>query len=160
MKKSFLIITLLIANICFGQQINVRGNWNKELLTSEITLAGNDYNLSYLSKPNQSEITIKSHPKSKYFNLYGHFKVFVHKEDNEWHPNLNLQLKRTSNGTNGNYNISSGTEFQIITNNSTFFFGSVGKQDKIPIQYNIKGISVLLPVKTYSTQIVFTVLDL
>jgi hypothetical protein len=160
MKKLYLIINLLVVTVCYSQKIKVTGNWNKKLKTSEISEAGNDYNPFYISKINQSKITITAHPKSKYFDLYGRFKVFVHKEDDEWNPTLILQLKRTSNGSKGNYNISSGMVFQTITNNSSFFFSSVGKQVKVPIQYKIIGISVLLPVKKYSTQIVYTVMNL
>ena len=160
MKILFFIINFFIVVTCFGQKITVNGNWKLKLKATEIIEAGNDYKGTHLSKRNQSKITVTSHPKSKYFDLYGRYKVFVHKEDNEWHPQLKIQVKRTAKGISGNNNINSGLVFQTITNHSSFFLNTTGKHVKIPIQYRIKGISVLLPVKKYSTQIIFTVLNL
>ena len=160
MKYFIFIAILFIVNLSFSQKIKVKGEWEKKLDVSDINGAGNDYNEFYVSREDESEITVSSNPKSKQDDLYANFKVFVHKEDDEWHNNLILQIRRTSNGRNNNNNIFSGTEFQTITNNSSFFFYTIGKQDKVPIQYKILGLSVLLPAETYSTEIIFTVLNL
>ncbi len=160
MKKTLFIFIILISSHSFSQKIKVKGEWEKKFRLSDIKGAGNDYSEYYLSKKNQTKITVSSHPSNHQDDLYANFKVFVHREDDEWHPNLILQIRRTGSGENNNNNIFSGTEFQTITNSSSFFFNTIGKHEKIPIQYKILGISVLLPAQTYSTEVVFTVLNL
>ena len=87
----------------------------------------------------------------KYRDLY----IWIYKEDNEWHPDLNLQIRRTNNKSN----ISNGTQYQTISNNYSYFFELYGNSRNIPIQYKITGLSVLIPAKSYSTAIVFTIWD-
>lgn len=149
MKTYILIATFLLTSVCFGQKIKVNGKWKKTLKISDISDAGGDYNTFYESKSNQTKITVTKNPNYQY--LY----IDVHKEDEEWHPDLDLQIKRT----NSKNNIFYGRGYQSITNYSSPFFEMYGNSKNIPIQYKITGLSVLLPATSYSTKIVFTIWD-
>ena len=156
MKKYVLIAFLLVSVVGFSQKVQVLGNWSKTLKASDISSAGSDYESSYTSKNKQSKITITPVPNSGYNRRYMPFKVFVHKEDIEWHPNLKIEAMVSSN-THGN---SSGRSFQEITNNTTLFFNTLGRRKNIPIKYKITGLSVTIPAETYATEIIYTVLNL
>jgi len=150
MKKHILIAALIFSSACFGQRFRVNGqNWVKTIQASDISDAGNDYISSYESKSNQSKITVSKN--NNYTDLY----IWIYKVDDKWHPDLNLQIRRTNNRSN----ISNGTQYQTVTNNYGYFFELYGNASRIPIQYKISGLSVLLPVESYSTQIVFTIWD-
>lgn len=163
MKNLLFISFLAISNMVFGQGINitVTGHWTKIIAASDISEAGNDYPTSYASNTNQTLLTIN--PKNWNKTIY----VYVHKEDIAWNPALTLKVKRTSNGTNGNTNINGGLIYQTITNTqppnyapSTVipFFTCQGPFVNIPLQYEITGISVVLPAQSYSTTIMYTVM--
>lgn len=158
MKNFILIVFLIISNCIFSQSIDVSGKWRESIRASDISEAGDDYIGTYESNTDETEITIDAknqHNKNKRTTV----KVHMEYDLRDWHSNLVLQIRRTSGGTNRNYNIEDGLFYQIITNNSTDFFHTYGDQEDVPIQYKISGISVLLPVQDYTATIVFTVYD-
>lgn len=151
---TILIAFLAISNMAIGQgiELTVTGNWAKDIAASDINEAGNDYPTSYASNTNQTLLTIN--PK----NWNKTIIVYVKRNDIVWNTNLNLKVKRTSNGTNGNANIGGGIDYQLITNFDANFFTCTGYHTFIPLQYEITGISVVLPVQSYSTEIMYTVI--
>ncbi len=151
---TILIAFLAISNMLFSQgiELTVTGNWAKNIAASDINEAGNDYPTSYASNTNQTLLTINPKNWNKTINVY------VKKNDIAWNTNLNLKVKRTSDGTNGNTNISDGLIYQTITNIDANFFTCAGYHTFIPLQYEITGISVVLPVQSYSTEIMYTVM--
>lgn len=156
MKHIFFIGILLVTNLIFSQKLKVQGNWNKTFDVSDIYQAGLDYMSFYESKDNQSKIDITPIPNSKYNKKFMRFKVFINKEDLDWHPNIKLFVKVSSN-THGN---STGTIYQEIKDYPSLFFETIGQQKKIPIKYKVSGLSVTLPAENYSVEIVYTVLNL
>lgn len=138
----------------FSQNINisVTGNWTRTIAASDISEAGNDYPAAYVSNLNQTLMTISPNNNNKLIN------VLVSRDNIAWHNNLNLKVKRTANGTNGNTNISGGLIFQTITSVDANFFTCTGTHNFVPLQYEISGISVVLPVQNYSTTITYTVI--
>ncbi|MHB1146068.1 MAG: hypothetical protein ACYC01_00580 [Lutibacter sp.] len=155
MKNVIVLIGFLaFVNTMFSQgiELTVTGNWSKNITATDISEAGNDYPATYASNTNQTLLTIN--PK----NLNKPINVYVSRSDISWNSNLNLKVKRTSNGTNGNTNISGGLIYQTITNIDANFFVCYGYHTFIPLQYEITGISVLLPVQSYSATITYTVM--
>lgn len=154
MKNLIFLAILTISSSLFSQNINITlsGNWMKTINASDISEAGNDYPSAYTSDINQTIMTIKPKNNNKLITVY------VKRNDIVWHNNLNLKILRTSSGTNGNTNISGGSIFQTITNIDTNFFTCRGPFTSLPFQYEINGISVLLPVQSYSTTIMFTLM--
>ena len=166
MKNLFFIAFLVFTNFLYSQKDKITvsglpilelGNWTEDLSASDINGAGNDYNSSIVSALNQSLITVSPGGASKdYVNI----NVLVHREDIAWHSNLTLKVKRSSSGNNGNNIISGGLTFQPISNtNNTVVFSCTGQHTSVPLQYEISGISVLLPVQNFSTRVVFTLMN-
>lgn len=165
MKNLIFATFFVIANSLFGQgiDITVTGGWMKTISPSDISDAGNDYPAVYTSNVNQTLLTII--PKNYNKLIY----VYVTRSDIAWHNNLILKIRRTSNGTYTNSEIISGGDiYQTITNAQppsnapsqvTPLFISKGPFVNIPLQYEITGISVLLPVQSYATTIIFTVMQ-
>ncbi len=153
MKNFIFIIFIAISNCLFGQHaaVSVTGSWDKSFNELDITDEGNDYAGTYESMAAQTVITITSNNQHKPITVYVNKKIDV---TGEWHPNLDLQIKRTDNNNN---NSTGGLAFQTITDNNSVFFYTKGWENKVPIQYRINGISVLLPVQDYTTTIYFTV---
>ncbi len=163
MKNLIFIAFLAISASLYSQgiDITITGNWMKAISPSDISEAGNDYQTSFESNTNQTLLTIN--PKNWNKQIY----VYVTRSDIAWHNNLTLKIKRTSNGTNNNNIINGGLLYQTITNTQppsnapstvTPLFTCEGPFINIPLQYEISGISLVLPVQSYSTTIIFTVM--
>lgn len=156
MKTFIYLLAFLFINFMYSQQIKVSGKWSKTLDARQIKSAGYDYDSYYESKNNQTKISISPIPNSWYNRKYMPLKVFVQKEDQNWHSSLNLELK-VSSTSHGN---STGTQYQAVTNYSSIFFETIGSKKNIPIKYRISGLSVTLPADNYSVEIIYTVLNL
>jgi hypothetical protein len=155
MKNLIFIAILAVSNSLYSQRVDIAviGNWMKAIDASDISDAGNDYASAYTSNIDQTKITIipKNYNKT---NI-----VYIHKEDIAWNAALTLKIRRTSGGTYVYTNINDGLIFQTITNNDAYFFNCQGPYVDVNLQYQITGISVLLPVQSYSTTVMFTVLQ-
>ncbi len=148
MKNFTLIVFILISNVLFSQSVSVSGSWTRTISASDIEESGKDYVGTYESIATQTKISISNGKNDK-------TRVEVRKDD-DWPPNLILQIKHTDR----NKVDSGGRNYQTITDNDAFFLTTKdGNQKDIPLQYSISGISVLLPVQDYTTTIIFTVYD-
>jgi len=159
MKNLIFICFLAISNCLFGQggpevTINVEGSliWDKVFSGIDLTEAGNDYVGTYLSDINATYIKIAA------ANQTIDYKVVIHREDSaDWDTRLDLQIKRISISVNGS---TGGLTFTSIPANfDKDFYYTKGKNNTDKIQFQIKGISVLLPAKVYTTTVVFTVMN-
>lgn len=163
MKKIiFLAILLLSSFMGRTQTITASPSWNISVPANTITEAGNNYTTNITSAASQTLVSF-----SVSAGLFGgNYTVSVHKIDSDWHSNLSLWTQRTGAGTGSGWfssgTITGGLTFVQLTNApQTFFSGSTGilssGRTNIPIQYEIRGVSVLLPVKTYTTTVVYTI---
>jgi hypothetical protein len=157
MKKIFLIILCLCSlNPCFTQSLTVTGGWTRTLSTTNITQAGLDYPAGNLNGAvNQSTINVTSAANSVAF-------IYIQKSDTSWDTRLIFTALRTGTGTGSSgFSTTNGTTALTVTSVPQYFFetrpGSGTQVLNIPIQYVIRGFTVLLPVKTYTTTILYTV---
>lgn len=154
----FLVIFIETAS---AQSITVSGSWNPTISSNVITEAGNDYASGYAieSAANQSSINLTL--GGGFFNiLFNSWRVDVQRSDILWHSSLILETRRTSNGAGSLFSsIAGGTAYQRVNNNSPSFFEGTGSFNNINIQYRISGMSILTPVNTYSTSVIFTLID-
>lgn len=150
---------LILALICFNgysQGISSSGDWTFSVPANTITEAGSNYTLVPVSSLNQTLINLSRLKGSSTF------QVLVNKVDSDWNNLLDLQVQRTGTGNGGSGGtISGGENYISITNSPQVFFSgfnfSSNVRNNIPIQYKLNGISVLLPVKTYTTTVVYTI---
>lgn len=164
MKNLIFLTFLVISTTMFGQgfiNITAAGSWMKTITPTDIIEAGNDYPSSFESNPNQTLLSI--YPNNKNFQVY----VYVTRSNDNWHDNLILKVKRNGSGTNTNTNISGELTYHLIPDAQSpagrpssvpSFFTCYDDFVNIPLQYEITGISVVLPVKSYSTTITYTVM--
>lgn len=161
MRLLSVLILVFLTKISVAQSITVTGSWNPAINTNVITEAGNDYASGYAieSAANQSSINLTL--GGGFFNiLFNSWRVDVQRSDILWHSSLVLETRRTSNGT-GSFlgSIANGTAYQRVNTNSQSFFDGTGSYNNVNIQYRISGMSILTPVNTYSTSVIFTLID-
>ncbi|MBL7814150.1 MAG: hypothetical protein JNL70_04015 [Saprospiraceae bacterium] len=161
MKSILTIIFLLFYVVIKAQSIAASPGWSVSVPANTITEAGSDYSANATSAINQTLVSLTMPG-----GVFGaNFTVSVHKIDTDWHSNLSLWVQRTGTGTgNGLFSasITGGASFlQLTSSPQTFYTGTTGflgsTRNNVPIQYEIRGISVLIPVKTYSTTVVYTI---
>jgi hypothetical protein len=158
MKKILLIILwLCLLNQCFAQSLTVTGGWTRTLATTNITEAGLDYATggTLSAAVNQSTINVNSAANSVAF-------IYIQKSDISWDSRFIIASLRTGSGTgSANFSVTNGTTALTITNAPQYFFevrpGSGTQVSNIPIQYTIKGFTVLMPAKTYTTTLLYTI---
>lgn len=160
----FLILSLLIHSK--GQTITATGGmWSNSIAANTITVAGNDYNQNVTSGVNQTFLDV--FPSTTF--LTRNWVVRINKVDSQWHNSLELYAKRTGDGQGGVSiiiglntilsSISGGSVYNPVTNISTEFFRGVLSHISIPIQYEIRGLSVLIPAGNYTTTVYYTISD-
>ena len=155
-KLFFLIICLFVWNEGLTQSLTVSGGYVRTLATTNITEAGLNYpNGNLTSAVNQSLVNVSSASNSVAF-------VSIQKSDTSWDSGLTISALRTGTGTgSANFSTTLGTTALAITNAPQRFFevrpGSGTQVSNIPIQYLVRGFTVLMPVKTYTTTIIYTV---
>jgi hypothetical protein len=163
MKKRVLyLLFALFSHASHAQppkRVTVTGSWTVTVPSSLITDAGMDYTQTFISATNQSLLDFKT-------GLAPSYTIFVQKMDTDWHPNLSLWIKRTGqgNGSGGRtIPMTGGENFMQVTNSPQPFFydasNSTHNRNNVPIQYQIQGLSVIIPVKSYSTTLMFTISD-
>ncbi|MDP1813827.1 MAG: hypothetical protein Q8K92_05200 [Leadbetterella sp.] len=154
-----IFLSILLLCYCFeadAQTISASPGWSYSVPSGTISEAGTDYSLSPVSAANQTLISIAG------FSIFATYAVTVHKIDTDWNSGLTLQVQRTGAGSTGFLGSTNGGAAYISLTNSpqAFFNGNIGfanGKNNVPIQYRIQGASVLLPVKTYTTTVVYTV---
>lgn len=161
MKISLLFLLLFFVKIVNAQNISVAGTWNPSVNANNITEAGLDYSSSYFVESAANQSTISLTLGGGFFNiLFNTWRVDIRRSDILWHSSLVLEARRTSNGTGSILSsISGGSVYQPLNLSSASFFQGQGSYNGINIQYKISGMSVLTPVNTYATNVVFTLID-
>ncbi len=160
--KCLVLLLALVPAASAQINISANGQWDYTVSNLDITEAGTDFQGTYSSAA--SQVTIDVFQDNFWLNLLlaYNWQVSVRMTQIDWNPNLILSARRTGNGNPFFFNgpISGGTSYlQLSTANQNFFNGQRSRYD-IPIQYRISGISVLLPAKTYTATVVYTVTEL
>lgn len=124
-------------------------SWSPSVAVTPVTIVGNDYTSSTItSTVNETLLSINSN---------GGYTIYVKKSDIDWNADISLWVRRTGDGTSGGA-ISTNVSFIQLTNLDQVLFTGNKDRDNVPIQFEIRGLSVLLPAKQYKTSIVFTIL--
>ncbi len=159
MKKAIFLPISLIFNIeIVAQTITASPSWSVAIPATTITEAGSNYATNVMSAVDQTLIDLRA------ANNIFTFTISVHKLDTDWDNTLSVWVQRTGEGISsggGTVSTSGGLTYQQVTNSTLYFFSGTLPNNRrrrdVPIQYEIRGLSVLIPVKTYSTSIIYTV---
>jgi hypothetical protein len=158
MKKIFLFILFkFICHQCHSQSLTVSGDWIRTLSNANVVEAGLNYATggTLSSTVNQSLLNVSSAANSIVY-------VYIQKSDISWDSRFIMTALRTGTGTGGaNFSTTRGTPAQTITNAPVLFIevrpGSGTQVSNIPIQYALRGFTVLMPARTYTTTILYTI---
>ncbi len=156
----FSIVVLVRSNL-YGQikSFTVKnGNWNAIVSTTTVVPgeAGTNYTVNITSATSQTLLDFDGAKNDPY-------TVTVQRQDTDWNSSLTLWARRTGPGTGGT--TTGGVNYIQLATTSQYFFGgnfaqiTGSRMVNIPIQYEIHGLSVLIPVKSYSTTILYTVIS-
>ena len=153
-KRAFRVALLSACVLGFMSQAiiasSISGSWSQQVTASDLSAGpGSDLLSAYESGTSQVTIAVTQ---------TGGWSVSVHKVDNNWHANLNLYLRRTSNGS-GSGSIADGGDYQQLTSTSTAFFSGSALRTNIHVQIKIDGVSVLVPQGDYATTVHYTFSD-
>jgi predicted secreted protein len=157
MKTILFSITLLISTFCLkAQSINAIGSWSVSVPSNTISEAGNDYNINLTSMTNQTILDINVPVTTT------SWRVDANKQDSFWNNSLTLWIRKTGDGIGvaGSTIAPLGTIpfFQLANLGQPLFTGTKN-YSSIPIQYEIRGLSVLIPASTYNTTVVYTITE-
>ncbi|GAB3519182.1 hypothetical protein [Emticicia fontis] len=157
MKKYLPVLLFLLVHAqSFAQLPNVSGAWSSSIPASTITEAGENYTSNWTSLTNQTIISLA---------WLTSYTVYVKKTDVSWNSNLSLWIHKTGEtiGALGNVSPAGNSNyFQLTASNQLFFTASTGivlslSAATINVQYEIRGLSVLIPAQSYSTTVVYTI---
>jgi hypothetical protein len=143
-------------------QIRISSNSfiNKSIPSVAITEAGMDFQGEMEFSPDEIILSVAIFPQNLDNVIYNSWQIQVSKNDLEWNETLELFIRRTGDGKSEyNNKPQNGNYYQKIDSNSTFLFSGQGWINSIPLQIKITGLSVTLPVKSYATDIIFTLID-
>ncbi|MFC1650316.1 hypothetical protein ACFL2X_01975 [Candidatus Latescibacterota bacterium] len=139
------------------KEIEVRadGGWTELTIGSADLIGGAGTNLidTYSSNSDATLIDIRNAKKND------SWRVDIRRSDLNWHENLYLYARRTGSG-NGNGNASGGLSYIEINYIDRELFHGEGLLNNITLQYQLSGVSLQVPPDTYSTTIIFTIMEL
>lgn len=129
-----------------AQSISVTGQWNYTIPTIDITEAGEDFTGTYTSSVNQVYLDIIYDNK---------WSISVQKNDIDWDDKLEIFMHRTGNGY-GTGQIKGGQNYKIIKNNDFKFITGEKNRNSIPLQFQMRKVSVTIPAHNYIVEIMYT----
>jgi hypothetical protein len=157
MKNLLLTIIIMgfsmVKSLAQTASVNVTGNWSSFIPSTSITEAGNNYNMNLTSLPNQAYLDIAN------TNTNASWTVSVSLQM-PMSGGLELYIRKTGDGigTTGGSIMPTGTNPYIqLSTMPQLFFQGVKNITNIPIQCEIRGLSVTAPASTYSTSVVYTI---
>lgn len=153
------IFLLLFAEESIGQNFTAIGDWSVTVSPALISDAGEDYPSTFTSATNETEINITG---GGFFFFFSSWRVDVRVNDINWNNQLDLYIRRTGGNPEYWFNyISGGTTYQLLMNTNQYFFEGRGRVSNITIQYQLSGVSVILPAdNSYRREVVFTFTEL
>lgn len=151
--KKVIAIGVLIfcAGVAMAQKMIVSGRWNVTSV-SYIIEPGLDIQSVITSNNDQIELSVTGNlNKSTWY-------IQVSKSDVDWNERIEVWIKRTGNG-NGSGEVYSGTTFQKINNIPMSFINGKKVVNRIPCQLEIRNLSVTIPARDYTTNIIYTLYE-
>jgi hypothetical protein len=150
----FAVVLLWGAYSAGAVDISALGDWSETIDASRlIGGAGGILPGTYESATDQSVIAIQNT-----FESSDSWRVDISRLDTNWPAGFILSGKRTSDGSGGG-SITGGAGYQIIETTDAAFFSGAGDRSGIDIQLKLTGMTIQILPGTYSTTLVFTLVD-
>ncbi len=148
-------IILLCPSGALAIDVTVTGNWSDTVNAFDLQAgAGSDLVSTYTSDAAHVSLSVSTTTGDT-----DNWRIDVRRSDTVWLPGtLRLYVKRTGDGM-GAGTVSGGQTFHEVTTIDQAFFQGAGDRSSIPIQLQLDGMSVQVAPATYSTSLIFTVVD-
>jgi hypothetical protein len=155
------IILLLLAGLFLSaarsgraMDIVALGSWSETIDTGDLVGgAGGTLTSTYESSLDQVSMGIQNTAA-----VDDSWRVDVRRLDINWLTDCTLSLRRSSDGT-GSGSISGGTSYQVVGTTDAALFSGAGDRDGIDLQLKLEGLSIQVTPDTYSTTVIYTLID-
>ena len=87
------------------------------------------------------------------------WRVDIRRSDLEWPKGVKLRIRRTGDGMGGGM-LTGGRTFQQVKLGCTTLCTGTGDRTSIPLQFELTGVSLDVPVGTHATSIIYTVVEI
>ncbi len=160
----FTLFGLLVMSTSLISQatLSVNGQWNQSITSLDLVAgAGSALQDTYTSALEQVTLDIEKysdHPGQGGGPAWN-WQIDIRRQNINWHPDLQLWVRRTGDGTTRGGNMTGGDTFQQVTSNSQFFLQGKKDHSAVPIQYELRGVSVFIPADQYNTEIIYTLTE-
>lgn len=153
-KAVRLLLAAFVAwNLAQAATITIAGSWFRVIGAGDLTGGpGSNLTATYTSATNQVTMGVTS-------GFRRNWRVDVCRIDTIWHASFQLSIRRTNDGTGGFGAVFGGLAYLQITTISQTFVTGIGNRTGITLQEQLGGVSVSIPVATYTTTIQYTVVD-
>jgi hypothetical protein len=153
------LVLLLAVTLLTGDSqaidVAITGDWSVTVDASNLAAcAGSDLTSIYESEINQGIISISGTASSS-----DAWRLDVRRSDTNWPSAFALYVRRTGAGTGNGGIISGGSEYQAVGTSDSSFFSGTGERSGVNLQLKATGVSLTVTPGTYSTSIVYTVVD-
>ena len=148
-----LVLSAALAGSLGAISITVSGSWSATIDVSSLQGgAGSDLVPSVESPLNGTALSVKQSRQQSW-------QITVRKIDGTWFPALALAVERTSNGSGGSGTVTGGTAYLNVTSVEQVLFTGRGNRSNIDLRFRLSGLSVNVPPSTYSTTVVYTIVQ-
>lgn len=154
MKNALILVFLFNFGLTIeliGQNVKIKGTWTVSTSINNL-YAGEDIQSTITSDADQIELSVNGNVNKSTW------KIAVSKSDIVWNNALEIWVRRTGTG-NGSGEAWGGNTYQKVSNVNMTFFEGKRALNKIPIQLEIRGMTVTIPAVAYSTNIVYTLYE-
>lgn len=152
---SIILLFLLTVQLAQAQRkttIQVSGGRSFSNFSASIPEAGSDISSVYTTSSALINLSITS---------FGNYRISVQQSDDNWDSRLSFYIRRTGNGTGSTRgNIFGGTSFSRLSPFSQTFFEGRFTRRNIPIQYEFRNLSVVIPAGGHTSAVIYTITSL
>ena len=132
--------------------ISVTGSWFETIDETDLVGgAGSDLRSTYESAADQVSINVVGADKKSW-------RIDVRKVDTDWHGDLSLYVRRTSDGS-GQGQITGGTSYQQLSDTYQEFFSGDRNRKNVNVQLMLDGVSAQTPCGNYLTTVYYTIVE-
>jgi len=151
----WLILVGGLLSIChhvLAINLTITGSWYVSVDATHLQAGpGSDLDPTHASSVDQVRVDIQNTNRS--------WVVYVRMTPTLWHPYLSLSLRRTTEGSGPGW-ISGGTSWLELDEVNQQLFDGYKQRRDVRVQCEVSGVSVNVPPETYTTTVVYTIMEL
>lgn len=159
MGRAFFVLVFLLLFVTTAESIDITatGGWSETVDQFDLVSGpGSQLVDTYESAANATLIDI-----TNTLDKHDAWRVDVRRVDGGgWFGDFTLYVKRTSDGNGQGSVISGGLSYIEITTIDSEFYSGEGALWNVDVQYQLTGMSIGVLPASYSTTIIFTVVDI